>query len=515
MAYAAEPEWTERADKRGLDPLGLQTSGIALYQELLPGVSNVTLRIRPYGLYAWLTAAYAKQSGGSTDAEAWRRWVRRTEALYALAAADAGGETGVAGVDWASRRLKDVGTDDLIDFSASTETTGNGLYLQQSMGVYGGAYATQMLAMGILGQAEDERNQIWVPTPHLGLPLASAFAESLGPEREALMLAAIAKPVVRRSDLAKIHGILPSRIGPDSSEASIYLNTLFGKHDLSSQHDETRSKTLLLVLTLAKRLAARPTADQIRWALFNAEPGSFGAALEPTRLQWEAYHAHDLLQLAFAALLRVSTEELRTGGTGLTFRDLVEACTARAMASLPGTDALTWLTFVAGLKLEDPDALATPLTRLRSEGIDQQAVQSALSLIGVIQARVDARADLAEEIERVFPRAGPTVFIRSIRSELAFLRMRNDADLTTTISDLFADRIIKRHSQVAMTKFARQRDYTFLFEASDGRLKYRANYGPVLTTPRLGPAIAFLADLGMIAGAGLTARGEAWLGDRA
>ncbi|WP_426027237.1 hypothetical protein [Brevundimonas sp. TWP2-3-4b2] len=514
MAYAAQPEWTERADKRGLDPLGLQTSGIALYQELLPGVSNVTLRIRPYGLYAWLTAAYAKLSEGSTDAEAWRRWVRRTEALYALTAADAGGETGVAGVEWATRRLLDVGPDDLIDFTAATETSGSGLYLQQSMGVYGGAYATQMLEMGVLGQAEDERNQIWVPTPHLGLPLATAFAESLGPEREAFMLAAISKPVVRRSDLAKLHGILPSRINPESSEASIYLSALFGQHDLTSQHDETRNKTLLLVLMLAKSLAARPSADQVRWALFNAEPGSFGDGLEATRLQWEAYHTHDLLQLAFAVLLRLSTEELRIGGTGLTFRDLVAASTARTMASLPGTDALTWSTFVSGLKVEDPAALATPLTRLRPDGIDQRVAESAISLIGIIQSRVDARPDLAEEIERVFPRTGPTVFNRSIRSELAFLRTRNDADLTTAISDLFADRIIRRHSQVAMTKFARQRDYTFLFEASDGRLKYRANYGPVLTTPRLGPAIAFLADLGLIAGTGLTARGEAWLGDR-
>jgi hypothetical protein len=217
--------------------------------------------------------------------------------------------------------------------------------------------------------------------------------------------------------------------------------------------------------------------------------------------------------LAFAALLRLSTEELRIGGTELTFRDLVAASTARAMASLPSTDRLAWSTFVSGLSVEDPAALAAPLTRLRAEGIDQQVAKSAISLIGIIQARVDARADLAEEIERVFPRTGPTVFNRSIRSELAFLRTRNDAYLETAISDLFADRIIRRHSQVAMTKFARQRDYTFLFEASDGRLKYRANYGPVLTTPRLGPAIAFLADLGLIAGTGLTARGEAWLGD--
>jgi hypothetical protein len=93
------PEWTEQLQKRGLDPLGMQNAGVALYQQLLPGISNVTLRIRYYGLYCWLSDAYARLSG-STDPDEWRRWVRRCEAVYALAASHANNEAGVAGVEW-------------------------------------------------------------------------------------------------------------------------------------------------------------------------------------------------------------------------------------------------------------------------------------------------------------------------------------------------------------------------------------------------------------------------------
>ena len=57
----AEPEWTERIDKRGLDPLGMQNAGVALYQALVPGISNVTLRIRYYGFYCWVSDAYARE----------------------------------------------------------------------------------------------------------------------------------------------------------------------------------------------------------------------------------------------------------------------------------------------------------------------------------------------------------------------------------------------------------------------------------------------------------------------
>lgn len=35
-----------------LDPLGLQTTSVALYQQLMPGISNVTLRMRSYGFFS-------------------------------------------------------------------------------------------------------------------------------------------------------------------------------------------------------------------------------------------------------------------------------------------------------------------------------------------------------------------------------------------------------------------------------------------------------------------------------
>jgi hypothetical protein len=46
----AVPEWTQVRQKSGLDPLGLQAASVRLYQALLPGISNVTLRTRYYGL---------------------------------------------------------------------------------------------------------------------------------------------------------------------------------------------------------------------------------------------------------------------------------------------------------------------------------------------------------------------------------------------------------------------------------------------------------------------------------
>lgn len=98
------PEWTDYKTKDGLDPLGMQNSSVNLYQTLVQGIGNVTLRMRYYGLYAWLSWMYARHIG-DTDPESWKRFIRRAEALYALIAQRRGGESGVAGIRWARRTL--------------------------------------------------------------------------------------------------------------------------------------------------------------------------------------------------------------------------------------------------------------------------------------------------------------------------------------------------------------------------------------------------------------------------
>lgn len=113
-----EPQWTERAEKRGLDPLGQQNSGIALYQTLLPGISNVTPRLRYFGYYCWVSDTYARRSG-STNFEEWRRWIRRSEAVLALVSAHIGGETAIGGIDWATNALRSA--TDVIDFTEAAE----------------------------------------------------------------------------------------------------------------------------------------------------------------------------------------------------------------------------------------------------------------------------------------------------------------------------------------------------------------------------------------------------------
>ena len=138
----AYPEWTEYRKKNGLDPLGMQNSSVGLYQTLLPGISNVTLRVRYFGFYVWLCREYARHIA-STDPRSWQRVVRRAEALYALVAQRRGGESGIASIQWASRTLN-AADSSTIDFAADTEPGSSTHYLKQAWGAYGAAYASQL-----------------------------------------------------------------------------------------------------------------------------------------------------------------------------------------------------------------------------------------------------------------------------------------------------------------------------------------------------------------------------------
>jgi hypothetical protein len=133
-------EWTDYRDESGLDPLGMQNSSINLYQRLLPGISNVTLRMRYYGLYAWLADLYAR----STDMRKWQQVIRRAEALYALVAVTGGDDAGVSGSRWARRKL--AANSGRVSFAEDADPGGAAPpYLQQKLGAYGAAYGSQQL----------------------------------------------------------------------------------------------------------------------------------------------------------------------------------------------------------------------------------------------------------------------------------------------------------------------------------------------------------------------------------
>lgn len=514
----AYPEWTEYRKKNGLDPLGMQNTSVALYQRLLPGISNVTLRVRYYGLYAWLSWVYANRIG-DTNPKSWQRFIRRAEALYALIAQRHGGETGVAGVTWAGKKLDNSDTGNL-PFAEDAEPESPTHYLKQAWGAYGAAYGSQLFEVGILASAEG--HEIPVPSPEIGEPLAKTFASELG-ELAEKFFEAIQRGTTTLEELDQFAALAPSGIRDVGNERQQYQDILFGESGLDREQDEARRKTLLLILKLAEQTGSAPNINDVRWALYagrqsNGKLISLNDDLGAHRDRWALYQVNDLSHICFECLLKFTLDALEGHPTGVPLARLIGAAVDEILAvaePAPGS----WQDLLAqtvpaenALSEDDPNA-EYPLSQAVMRGARQddfcepEAAWAAIKLLAVLHNRTKATA---EALQRVFGAYDPVAF-RSALTEMRFLDAHLEDPFRDAVAKLIEERVVRRHLQVALRKLRFQGDYTYLLEPDDGKVRLREKDGPVFTNPRLGPTLTFLKDIHLLKDDGLTDLGREML----
>lgn len=511
----AIPEWTEFRKKTGLDPLGMQNSSVRLYQTLVPGISNVTLRVRYYGLYAWLSHAYARTIG-DTNSKRWQQFIRRAEALYALIAAVRGGETGVAGANWAARKV--IESDGhRIAFAADADPGSATHYLKQAWGAYGAAYASQLFEIGIFSRGDT--HEIPLPSKELGEALAQAFADAIGDMGERF-LRIMERGSVSHVELNELSEMSPSRIRRNSKERGFYERILFARAGLERIQDIGRRRTLLLVLDLARLLEREPSVWDVRWCLYSGcldagVPWNVDEALEAHRQRWKLYHANDLCHIAFESVLKFILDRLESHPGGVSLVQLISEAVSEVLSSM-GTAPVSWADFTRDLPVAldasaDSDSnsefvLSNSLigAMQRGRGYTPETCVLAIKLLGVVHGRMEP---LRGVVDAEFATFDPHGF-RSLLTELRFVDANSELDFKQLLCKLFEERVVRRHLWVALRKLRYQNDYTFLIDADDGLVRLRQKDGPVWTTPRLGPSITFLNDIGLINDGGLTKRGR-------
>jgi hypothetical protein len=519
MNMMAVPEWTEYRKKNGLDPLGMQNTSVSLYQTLLPGISNVTLRIRYYGLYAWLSSVYARQIG-DTDPKTWQRFLRRAEALYALTAQHHGNETGVAGIVWAQAKRAAAESGE-VAFADDAEPGSPTHYLKQAWGAYGAAYGSQLFEIGILSQAQG--HVIPVPSPEVGEVVGNSFEkvlDGIGPR----FIETIERGTARLADLDAFAVMAPSEIGAESEERQLYEELLFARTTLQRPADLNRRKTLLLILKLAQQLGRPPEIMDVRWALYagclpNGTKLSLPADLEAQRRRWWAYQANDLSHICFETLLKYVLDALAAYPDGLPLGNLIAEVVSEILAAADMRPA-DWADFLMqtppAANAWSPDGALTDLAlteRLMKAARQEmqcaaETAWMALRLLATVHNRVQGSS---KEISDTLGGFDATAF-RSVLTETRFLDARLRAPFEHTLARLIEERVIRRHLWIALRKLRYQGDYTFLMEADNGRVRLRELDGPVYTNPRLGPSITFLRDIHLLAADGLTQQGARCIG---
>ena len=516
------PTWTDYQETQGQDPLGMQNSSISLYQTLLPGIGNATLRIRYFGFYAWICRSYG-QYEGSEDPQEWKRFIRRAEALLALTAHHVGTEHGVAGIQWAARAYSNEDVD-RIDFASAADPGSDDKYLQQAWGIYGAAYRSQLFDNGIFW--ESPQHSIPVPSTNIGDRLADVFAQSLG-HLAARVIDIVMRGTVTKEELDLVSLIVPSKIEIEGAERDVYEEILLRPESSEDTSAISRRLSVQLILNVTSLLGRDPTPNEVRWVLYAGQDQQgrplelVTDALMAQRNRWWVYHANDMCHVAMETLLKFALDALAPFQSGLRLERLIPLCTDRIL-EVNDVHSLRWSEFLelidtAGSAYAAADdssewslchSIVNKAGRTHQSNCPPEIAWKAIVLLAMLQKRVEQEDHPVEEELRIFD----ADYYQTLLTVVRFLRRYADEPIFKLLGRLIEQKVIRRHLWVATRKL-RGGGYTFLFDSDEGRLRLRGKDGPVFTNPRLSPAITFLRDIHLISNDGLTHYGEAAIVD--
>ena len=247
---------------KGQDHLATIATCEALYQQLLPGITNVTNRARCYSFYPWLIKTL-DQKGLPRDPKSLINLVRRAECVWCLIGInhEDGGESwahggGLAGRDKlvpAWQEISKGGSLDLDDYATLDEEPMR--YFKNRLGGLGQYYLGVFKDLEIL--SGDTRQGLRYFRPRGDL-LADVFAGTVDGDR---FFRALRDGRITRQLLDRLADFCPCQLAGNPRERGALLDLFLNRKGTFFEESEmARRHTLVLILDLAQRLRLSPSA---------------------------------------------------------------------------------------------------------------------------------------------------------------------------------------------------------------------------------------------------------------
>lgn len=506
------PMWTKPAVwSAGRDPLGMQATSVRLYRRLAPGLTNVTNRLRYFSFYCWAVDIYERKVH-SADLKRWQVFIRRAEAIYALASnlVDGPQSLGMAGGDWANRMKADLAANtdwDTFDLKPHTDRPGEaGQYLKAKGGNFGQFYVASMLEVGMLA----EFMGIPIVSEGYGRQLARSFSESIGPAEDGL-LDAIVSGSVSRVALEEI-GVAahPARIPRESEEMALLRAYLLGEREQVGGSERHRRSSAWLRLQFMNR-GIGPTDDpSLRRAFYaRVAPDSSPIDLTGETIDgWRAYQANEFGHISLECLLNGLIKCLDEFG-GSASPDV--AINAMLESGLDGSvRASGWRSWALEASSgTNEDSLSEPVLKDLSQAAGGSGFvwEQAARLLATLWARwADNQHGLLHEISRG---AGPGG--RSLAGVLASLNSVSNGSVQDALTRVLQRHVVSEHMAIAGQKLAGAGTFTYHFLWADGEMSEGQIGAYGYTNPRLQNLTRFLGDAGLHEDGKVTLAGERFL----
>lgn len=505
---------------RGLDPLGLQNTSESTFAMLLPGLNNVTGRIRYYSFYCWLLNEYAKQSG-STDPSDQRKFIRRAELIVALVNRSTSEEiSAIPGSNYANKLLndEDISTYDLQTATYNPDGTTEGTYWKYGSGAFGQYYVGSLLDIGLITERENGSG-IFVRTPKKegvsisGEDLAIAFEKNISKKNSELFFSCIKKGKIKDTDLESLFEELNLSFVPPTSDERKNLTTLLLEKDFPQILEEApltfRRKSIKHLLQYSAD-NNEITDRQFTIQAYDLK-GKFEDAEDDCLTGWYYYQLNEYWQYSCLGVFNGTMDYLeKEAGSGWkNLYQLVEEISEQVINHLQRDELLK----SSKQKIKDVFFDAddwmdeAEIFKLINESRTTERIANSIFLILCLVHR-------NKEYTEILKTYGGNNFIEKDGDGTTFcMKFEKYFDYTAKdfLKEFLLTHIIYRHQFVAFRKMGNGIQSTQLFLIEDARIRRLLNFEPSLTGPRIRRLLGFLHDLGILQNQKLTAEGKSIL----
>lgn len=502
--------------KVGLNPLGMQNACITAYSKLLPGLNNVTNRIRYYSVYSWLLNQFFKLKPEATE-EDQIHYIRKCEYLLALISVYNDDHGGVPGTMYANAVLGEQEGDDwTIDLKAGSDFNrkerrkdGRLTYWKQKGGAFRQYYAGVLTEIGLIMLPTEKKGYIYNCTrseEHIsGKKLAAAISEEMPVDKQKLFMDCVQKSSVTEGELRTLGESFNLNVFTSKYEKEALLKLLLD-FDYPLQRDNKslqRNHTLHHFLSYMKSrtVDGRIREDEFTSYMYDLFRNK-NQELSEVVVGWAYYHINEMWQYNSLRIFRVILDylEIEIGNEWIDIDHLVTYFTLKICDGFS-----EHLDINSQIKLSDIKSVSLTVECLLPKKSE------AYFFYQILAVYFDNTDEVHAEELRKYSYALVANEKHDFRAIMDTFDHSIDLSLKEVVYNYLYAEIVYRHYNVAFAKLAQTNIATHKLSIQDYKVRGISTYDPSHTSPRLGNLVLFLSDLGILEDNALTEEGVSLL----
>lgn len=500
---AIYPFWGKRFDKiTGLDPLGQQNASEKIYSHLMPGITNLTNRIRYYGFYCWLLSEYVHLHENHFNQDDQRRFIRRAELSIALVMNKLQpGVLQIPGSNTAVSLLEEHKNQSVIELKPYTDDpNANGSYWKYSSGAFGQYYAASIRQMGLIKEMVSENQLVYMVTEEsgkiTGQKLANSFDKSLKLESKQRFLNIIEEGKLPVQDIPLIYEFFNiTKIKQDTDEWNDYYELLTGPDlpVLNEESDRHRYETIQIILEKSEQNEKGLNSTDLLNELFEQ-----GLAINhkqfSTEFGWYQYRLNEFWQFACGTFFWSLLEFLSSEKNGIYKEEtLIEEYTVKVCEEAginPGTQFTEHIREIDVLSIQKIISETDQLVKSHNSiAAGKNALNILFMLFSLSEKRLNNYLNILTEKSLV----GTGSFLKT--TQKLFNKELVKKPFNFFLTNFIRSEILNRHRIVAINKLGKGSRSTLKFETDGEYILYDNNFPPAFTNPRMDTLFKILTDL--------------------